>query len=200
MRLLGRGAPSIDLLVVGLGNPETKYSGSPHNVGFMVVEELARRHGISVRGKFSGKVGDLRLESTRVVVLQPLTYVNRSGESVRQAMRFYKLPPEALVVVHDEVDLTPGRIQVRAGGGLAGHNGLKSIASHLGTQDFLRVRIGVGRPGRGDRRSVADYVLSRFSPDIDVEGIVARAADAVELIARDGLDEAQRRFNGEDPS
>ncbi len=200
MRLLGRGAPSIDLLIVGLGNPETKYSGSPHNVGFMVVEELARRHGISVRGKFSGKVGDLRLESTRVVVLQPLTYVNRSGESVRQAMRFYKLPPEALVVVHDEVDLMPGRIQVRAGGGLAGHNGLKSIASHLGTEDFLRVRIGVGRPGRGDRRSVADYVLSRFSPDIDVEGIVARAADAVELIARDGLDEAQRRFNGEDPS
>ena len=200
MRLLGRGAPSIDLLVVGLGNPETKYSGSPHNVGFMVVEELARRHSIGVRGKFSGNVGDVRLEGARVVVLQPLTYVNKSGESVRQAMRFYKLPPEALVVVHDEVDLMPGRIQVRAGGGLAGHNGLKSITSHLGTQDFLRVRIGVGRPGRGDRRSVADYVLSRFSPDIDVEGIVARAADAVELIGRDGLDEAQRRFNGEDPS
>lgn len=200
MRLLGRGAPSIDVLVAGLGNPEERYAGTPHNVGFMVVDELGRRYDARVRAKFSGNVGELRIDGARVVALQPLTFMNESGRSVGPAMRFYKLPPDALVVVHDEVDLPPGRIQVRAGGGLAGHKGLKSIAAHLGTQDFVRVRIGVGRPGRGDRRSVADYVLSKFAPEIDVEGIVSRAAGAVEVIATEGIEEAQRRINGEDPA
>jgi PTH1 family peptidyl-tRNA hydrolase len=100
-----------------------------------------------------------------------------------------------LLVVHDDVDLEPGRLQARAGGGLAGHNGLRSIASALGTQDFLRLRIGVGRPGRGDRRPVADYVLSPFSPDEDVDTLISRAADAVEAIASDGVESAQQRFN-----
>ncbi|MGI9659803.1 MAG: aminoacyl-tRNA hydrolase [Gaiellaceae bacterium] len=197
---MGRSAPSLDLLVAGLGNPEKRYAGSPHNVGFMVIEELARRHGVKVRGKFSGRIGDVRLGDARLALLQPMTYMNESGRSVGPAMRFYKLAPEALLVVHDEVDLDPGRIQVREGGGLAGHKGLKSIVAHLGTPDFLRVRVGVGRPGRGDRRSVADYVLAPFSAELDVESIVERAADAVESLVHDGLDEAQRRYNGELPS
>ena len=120
--------------------------------------------------------------------------MNVSGQSVGAAARFFKVAPGSLLVVHDDVDLGPGRLQICVGGGLAGHNGLRSIASTLGTQD-LRLRIGVGRPGRGDRRPVADYVLSEFQPEIDVDALVARAADAVEAIAREGPEPAQQRFN-----
>jgi PTH1 family peptidyl-tRNA hydrolase len=185
------------LLVAGLGNPERRYEGTPHNVGFSVIEELARRYSGDVKGKFSGNVSSVRIDQVRVVLLQPLTYMNESGRSVGPAMRFYKLPPECLLVVHDEVDLSPGRIQLRAGGGLAGHNGLKSVVAHIKAPEFLRLRIGVGRPGRGDRRSVADYVLSPFAAEIDVDGIVRRSADAVELLAKDGLEAARRDINGE---
>ena len=121
--------------------------------------------------------------------------MNLSGSSLGAAARFYKVPLDSIAVVHDEVDLEPGRIQVRLGGGLAGHNGLRSIKQAFGSAEFLRVRLGVGRPGRGDRRPVADYVLSPFQPEDDAEALVGRAADAVETLARDGLDEAQRRFN-----
>jgi PTH1 family peptidyl-tRNA hydrolase len=110
-------------------------------------------------------------------------------------VRFFKLPPERLLVVHDEVDLDLGRLQARQGGGLAGHNGLRSVAQHLGTPEFMRLRIGVGRPERGDPRPVADWVLTPFPPEVDVDALVARAADAVETVAAEGLDEAQQRFN-----
>jgi peptidyl-tRNA hydrolase, PTH1 family len=121
--------------------------------------------------------------------------MNESGRSVAPAVRFFKVPPERLLVVHDEVDLDLGRLQARMGGGLAGHNGLRSVAQHLGTPEFLRLRIGVGRPDRGDPRPVADWVLTPFTADVDVESIVARAADAVQAIATEGLEEAQQRFN-----
>jgi PTH1 family peptidyl-tRNA hydrolase len=121
--------------------------------------------------------------------------MNLVGGSVGAATRYFKVEPERLLIVHDDVDLEAGRLQARAGGGLAGHNGLRSLAQALGTQDFLRLRIGVGRPGRGDPRSVADYVLSSFEPEEDVEALVSRSADAVETIARDGLEPAQQRFN-----
>jgi len=197
VRLLRRGdGPSaIDLLVAGLGNPGKEYRETRHNVGFMVADEVARRRGAAFRSKFSGAVADLHLDGRRVVLLEPLTYMNESGRSVAAAARFYKLSPEALLVVHDEVDLEVGRLQARRGGGLAGHNGLRSIAQHLGSAEFARLRIGVGRPERGDRRPVADYVLTAFPPDVDVEGIVARAADAVETIVGEGLDAARQRFN-----
>ena len=197
MRFLRRGdsASSLDLLVAGLGNPGREYGGHRHNVGFMVCDELARRHDGSFRSKFSGELSQLRVEEARVALLKPMTYMNDSGRSVAPAVRFFKVDPESLLVVHDEVDLEPGRLQVRAGGGLAGHNGLRSIAAHLGTGDFLRLRVGVGRPERGDPRPVADFVLSPFEPEQDVAAVLARAADAVETIVRDGLDEAQQRFN-----
>ena len=121
--------------------------------------------------------------------------MNVSGKSIAAAQRFFKVEPDSLLIAHDDVDLEPGRLQARAGGGLAGHNGLRSIAGALGTQDFLRLRIGVGRPGRGDRRPVADYVLSAFEPELDVDELIARAADAVETIALEGLEPAQQRFN-----
>jgi PTH1 family peptidyl-tRNA hydrolase len=191
----GEQASSLDLLVVGLGNPGREYARNRHNVGFMVVDELARRHGGSWRGKFAGQVADIRLEGARVALLKPETYMNESGRSASAAVGFYKLDPADVLVVHDEGDLDTGRIQARLGGGLAGHNGLRSIAQHLKTQDFLRTRVGVGRPERGDPRPLADYVLADFDPHDDAETIVARAADAVETVVTSGLDEAQRRFN-----
>ncbi len=197
MRLFRRGesASTLDLLVVGLGNPGREHALDRHNAGWMVVDELARRHDGSFRSKFSGQLAEVRLDGLKLALLKPETYMNLSGSSLGAAARFYKLPTEQLAVVHDDVDLEPGRIQVRLGGGLAGHNGLRSIRQALGSAEFLRVRAGVGRPGRGDRRPIADYVLSAFTPEDDAETLVAHAADAVETLVRDGLDEAQRRFN-----
>ena len=191
----GESASTLDLLVVGLGNPGREYAQTRHNVGFMVAEELARRTGGSWRGKFSGELAEVRLDGMRLALLRPQTFMNESGRSVAAAARFFKVEPDELLVVHDEVDLEPGRLQVRLGGGLAGHNGLRSVAQQLGTPDFARLRIGVGRPERGDPRPVADFVLSGFPPEVDVEALVSRAADAVESVARDGLEEAQNRFN-----
>lgn len=197
MRLFRReeAGTTLELLVAGLGNPGPEHARDRHNVGWMVVDELARRHGGSFKGKFRGRLGDIRVGDAKLALLKPETYMNESGASIQAATAFYKLPAEHVLVVHDDVDLESGRLQARLGGGLAGHNGLRSIAQRLGTQDFLRLRVGVGRPGRGDRRPVADYVLSAFAPDDDVEGIVERAADAVERLVSDGLDETQRRFN-----
>jgi peptidyl-tRNA hydrolase, PTH1 family len=191
----GERASSLDLLVVGLGNPGREYAGNRHNVGFMVVDELARRHDGSWRGKFNGRLAEVRIDGHRVALLAPETYMNESGRSVGAAASFFKLEPDAILVVHDDSDLETGRLQARLAGGLAGHNGLRSISQHLGTPDFLRLRVGVGRPARGDRRPLADYVLSDFEPDEGVEGIVARAADAVEALDADGLEATQRRFN-----
>ena len=197
MRLFRRGEvdASVDLLVAGLGNPGAEHARDRHNVGWMVVDELARRHAGSFKGKFRGRLADVRLEDAKLALLKPETYMNDSGASIQSAAAFYKLAPASVLVVHDDVDLEVGRLQARLGGGLAGHNGLRSIAQRLGSQDFLRVRIGVGRPGRGDPRPVADYVLSGFAAEDDAEAIVARAADAVECVVAEGLEETQRRFN-----
>ena len=197
MRLFRRGEvdASVDLLVAGLGNPGAEHARDRHNVGWMVVDELARRHAGSFKGKFRGRLADVRLEDAKLALLKPETYMNDSGASIQSAAAFYKLAPVSVLVVHDDVDLEVGRLQARLGGGLAGHNGLRSIAQRLGSQEFLRVRIGVGRPGRGDPRPVADYVLSGFAAEDDAEAIVARAADAVECVVAEGLEETQRRFN-----
>src|ERR671933_535680 len=198
MRLCRRGdrdaASSLDLLVVGLGNPGREYGRTRHNVGWMVVDELARRHGGSWKSKFNGKLAEIRVDGHRVALLKPETYMNESGRSVSAAARFYKVEPDAVLVVHDEGDFDLGRLQARLGGGLAGHNGLRSLAKHLGTQDFMRLRVGVGRPERGDPRPLADFVLSNFEPHEDADGIVARAADAVETLDAEGLEATQRRF------
>jgi PTH1 family peptidyl-tRNA hydrolase len=191
----GERASSLDLLVVGLGNPGREYARNRHNVGHMVVEELARRHDGSWRGKFNGRLAEVRIDGHRVALLAPETYMNESGRSVAAAAGFFKVEPDAILVVHDESDLEAGRLQARMGGGLAGHNGLKSIAQRLGTREFMRLRVGVGRPERGDRRPLADWVLADFEPHEDAEGLVALAADAVEALDADGLEVAQRRFN-----
>lgn len=197
MRLFRRGesASTLDLLVAGLGNPGLRHERDRHNAGWMVVDELARRTDTAFKSKFSGRLGEARIDGHRLALLKPETYMNESGRSIAAAARFYKTPVECVLVLHDDVDLESGRLQARQGGGLAGHNGLRSIAQVLGSPDFARLRIGVGRPGRGDPRNVADYVLAPFEAHEDRGTLVSRAADAVEVLVREGLEEAQRRFN-----
>src|SRR5579862_853010 len=190
-----RQGSTLDLLVVGLGNPGREYARNRHNVGHLVVEELARRHGGSWKSKFSGQIAEIRLDGHKVALLKPETFMNESGRAVGGATRFYKLEPGEVLVVHDEGDFDLGRLELKAGGGLSGHNGLRSIAQHLKTQDFLRLRIGVGRPERGDPRPLADYVLSNFEPHDEADALVARAADAVEQLDADGIERAQRIVN-----
>lgn len=149
------------LLVVGLGNPGAGYAKNRHNIGFMAVDELVRRHGFSAwRTKFQGEASEGSIGGTKVLVLKPLTFMNESGRAVAQAARFYKIPPEKIVVLHDELDLTAGKIRVKAGGGHAGHNGLRSIQAHIGP-DFRRVRMGIGHPG--EKAKVTGHVLKDFA-------------------------------------
>jgi peptidyl-tRNA hydrolase, PTH1 family len=191
----GESASTLDLLVAGLGNPGPRHERDRHNVGWMVVDEIARRSDTTFKSKFNGRLGETRIDGRRIALLKPETYMNESGRSIAAAARFYKTPVESVLVVHDDVDLDFGRLQAKDGGGLAGHNGLRSIAQLLGGPEFLRLRIGVGRPGRGDPRDVADFVLAPFDAHEDRGELVSRAADAVEVVVRDGLEEAQRRFN-----
>jgi PTH1 family peptidyl-tRNA hydrolase len=190
-----RGTPA-DLLVVGLGNPGDEYRGSRHNLGAEVVELLAKRHGGRLRKrKERALVDEITIDGRRVALAIPLTYVNDSGHAVGALVRRFGVEPEELVVVHDELDLPVAELKVKSGGGLAGHNGLRSIVAHLHTQDFQRVRIGVGKPVSKERG--ADHVLNRFSKRerAEVEVTVEQAADAVETMARDGVDAAMNRFN-----
>jgi PTH1 family peptidyl-tRNA hydrolase len=165
-------------LIVGLGNPGPHYARNRHNVGFMAADAIARAHGFAPwRKKFAGEYAEGTIGGARAALLKPTTYMNESGQSVAEAARFFKIPVEDIVVLHDEIDLAPGKLRVKKGGGNAGHNGLDSIADHLGP-DFLRVRIGVGHPGDPER--VADYVLADFAKaerDGWVEKMLAAIAD-----------------------
>jgi PTH1 family peptidyl-tRNA hydrolase len=190
-----REGSSLDLLVVGLGNPGREHERNRHNAGWMVVDELARRHGGSWRSKHKGQVAEIRIEGHKLALLKPETYMNESGRAVADAAHFYKIDPESILVVHDEGDFDLGRLELKFGGGLAGHNGLRSIAQHLKTPDFLRLRIGVGRPERGDKRPLADYVLSNFEPHDNAAELIARGADVVEQLDAEGLEHAQSRVN-----
>jgi len=190
-----RGTPA-DLLVVGLGNPGDEYRGSRHNLGAEVVELLAERHGGRLRKrKERALVDEVAIDAARVALAVPLTYVNDSGNAVGALVRRFGVTPEQLVVVHDELDLPVADLKVKSGGGLAGHNGLRSIVEHLHTQDFQRVRLGVGKPVSKERG--ADHVLNRFGKRerAEVDVTVEQAADAVETIAREGVDAAMNRFN-----
>jgi PTH1 family peptidyl-tRNA hydrolase len=190
-----RGAAA-DLLCVGLGNPGEQYARTRHNVGAEVVELLARRHGGKLRsGKERALVDEVNVGGKRLALAVPLTYMNLSGEAVAPLVRRYRVEPSSLVIVHDEMDFELGRLQVKNGGGLAGHNGLKSIVAHLHTQDFMRIRIGIGKPP--GQRQGADHVLRRFGKaereQIDVT--IELAADAVETILSEGVEVAMNRFN-----
>ncbi|MBK9180539.1 MAG: aminoacyl-tRNA hydrolase [Acidimicrobiales bacterium] len=184
-------------MVVGLGNPGDEYAGTRHNVGAEVVALLAARHGGSLRrGRERALSGEVTISGRRVALAFPQTYMNLSGESVRLlARRFGVGDPAHLVVVHDELDLPVGRLKVKVGGGLAGHNGLRSIVSHLHSQEFVRVRIGVGKPP--GRQAGADHVLRRptRAERAELDVVVQEAADAVEAIVVDGVAAAMNRYN-----
>ncbi|HEY5318407.1 MAG TPA: aminoacyl-tRNA hydrolase [Solirubrobacteraceae bacterium] len=184
-----RGAP-VDWLIVGLGNPGPEYAGTRHNVGFAVAERLAARWELpKLKSKFSGLLTEGRAgpEGPRVALLLPQTYMNEAGDSVGPARGTFGLPLERVLVIHDEIDLPFGEIRVRVGGGLAGHNGLKSLKAGLGAADFARVRVGVGRPPTTDPDRVAAYVLGRFrEPKEEVGLLIEQAADAAEEIVRNG--------------
>jgi len=190
------GTPA-DLVVVGLGNPGSEYAKTRHNVGVDVIELLAQRHGARLKkGKELAFVDEVRIDGKRVALAVPLTYMNESGQAVAPLVRRYGVAPEQLVVVHDELDLAVGAIKLKEGGGLAGHNGLRSIKAHLKTEAFLRVRVGIGKPPGGKEQG-ADHVLNRFGKRdrAEIDNAVARAADAIEAIARDGIDAAMNRYN-----
>ena len=149
------------ILLVGLGNPGPKFAKNRHNIGFMMVDEIVRQHGFSAwRNKFQSEVCEGLIDGNKVVVLKPLTYMNESGQAVGKAMRFYNLGPDDVVVVYDELDLPPGKLRMKTGGGLAGHNGLRSIKAHIG-DTFHRIRLGIGHPGHKDK--VHGYVLKDFA-------------------------------------
>jgi len=191
-----------DWLVVGLGNPGTKYKRTRHNVGEECVRLLAERHDAALKaGRNNALIGEARfgtgLDADRVVLAFPITFMNESGQAVSALVRRYGIDtPERIVIVHDELDLEPGVLKIKAGGGLAGHNGLRSITQHLKTQDYLRVRIGVGKPPNKDHG--ASHVLTRIpSRQRDLlDTVVADAADAVEMIVDQGVDVTMREFHG----
>ena len=194
---LGKGTP-FDWLVVGLGNPGPKYARSRHNVGEEAVALLAERKGTALKGgRDNALVAETRFADDRVVLAFPITFMNESGQAVSSLVRRYRIEsPEQIIIVQDELDLPPGDLKVKAGGGLAGHNGLRSIKQHLKTEDFLRVRIGVGKPS--SKEAGVGHVLSKV-PKAERELLdirVVDAADAVELIIAEGVDAAMQRFNG----
>jgi PTH1 family peptidyl-tRNA hydrolase len=197
----GKGEP-YDWLVVGLGNPGEKYARTRHNVGEEAVRLLAERRGLTLKGgRDNALVAETRLPGTegeqRVVLAFPITFMNESGQAVSALVRRYRIEsPEQIIVIQDELDLPPGELKIKAGGGLAGHNGLRSITQHLKSQDFLRVRIGVGKPEHKDVGK--GHVLSKV-PKAERELLairIADAADATELIIARGVDAAMQRYNG----
>jgi PTH1 family peptidyl-tRNA hydrolase len=188
---------SVEALVVGLGNPGKQYERTRHNVGADVIDELARRGGVVLKaGRDKALTAECALRAHRVVLAFPTTYMNDSGEAVRPVMRRHGLTePAQLIVVHDELDLQPGVVRVKVGGGLAGNNGLRSITAHLHTQDYLRVRIGIGKPQ--SKEHGAGHVLSKVPPRerelLDIA--IQHAADAVEVLLAEGVEAAQRVYN-----
>ena len=185
-------------LIVGLGNPGEKYENTRHNVGFQVVDTLAERQNAPIQKlKFKALTNLLTISGEKVLVMKPVTYMNLSGEAVRPAADFYKLPPERILVISDDVALAAGRLRIRAKGSAGGHNGLKSIIQHLGTDQFPRLRVGVGEKPHPDY-DMADWVLGKFQGEDRkaIDAAVKRAADAVECLIGEGPDRAMNKFNG----
>lgn len=191
-----RGAGA-EWLVVGLGNPGEKYENTRHNVGFLTVDELAERARVPVQKlKHRALTNTLEVGGVKVLLMKPVTYMNLSGEAVGEAAAFYKVPPERILVLSDEVALSPGKIRVRRSGSAGGRNGLKDIIAHLGTDQFPRIRVGVGAPQHPEHEMV-DWVIGGFTPAERkvVDEAVGRAVDAALCVIESGVQEAQNRFN-----
>lgn len=183
------------MLVVGLGNPGERYAASPHNVGFRVLEQFAEHVGqVAWSNRFRGKFALTAVGGEKVALLEPQTFMNRSGESVREAMAFFKLTEDETLVVHDELDLPLGSVKLKRGGGEAGHNGLRSVSKELATRDYWRLRVGVGRPTEGE---VVDFLLSPLSraEGDRLDAAVVLATDAIALVLREGFERAMNQVN-----
>lgn len=184
-------------LIAGLGNPGRQYEKTRHNMGFDTIDELIDRHRIPQGGiAHKAMYGKGMIAGEKVLAVKPLTYMNLSGESLRECVNYYKLDPETqMIVIYDDIDLEPGQIRIRKKGSAGGHNGIKSIIAQLGTQNFYRIKIGVGAKPKG--WDLADYVLGRFSSDerIAVDKAIEEAADAVEMILKDGIEAAMNHYN-----
>lgn len=185
-------------LVVGLGNPGPKYEWTRHNMGFLVIDELAEREKLPVQKlKYRALTNTVTLGGQSVLLMKPTTYMNLSGESVGEAARFYKIPPQRVLVISDDVALPQGKLRIRRSGSAGGHNGLKNIISHLGSDQFPRIKVGVGGKPHPDH-DMADWVLGKFTGQDKkvMEEAIARAADAVTLLLEQGVDQAMAKFNG----
>lgn len=185
------------MIIAGLGNPTDQYKGTRHNVGFMVLDKLAEESRITVnQHKFKALTGAGFLGGQRVLLMKPLTYMNLSGESLRAAADFYKVEPEDILVIYDDISLEPGMLRIRKKGSAGGHNGMKSIIKHLGADTFPRIRVGIGGE-KHPNQDLADYVLGHFSKEelAELEGAIEKAAKAAELIAMDEIDEAMNRYS-----
>lgn len=184
------------ILVVGLGNPGSEYASTKHNLGYLAVDEIGKRAGIDLtRKKFHGLYGEGTFHRDKLILLKPETYMNRSGESVSSAVNFYHIPPENIIVVHDELDLPSGTVRIKPGGGSAGHKGVASIIERLGNGDFARIRIGIGKPKQ--KSGTVSHVLSKFSKEENeiVNESVLKAADAVLEVIEHGLRKAMNKYN-----
>ncbi|HEY5640464.1 MAG TPA: aminoacyl-tRNA hydrolase [Dehalococcoidia bacterium] len=189
-------------LIAGLGNPGAEYSHNRHNVGYWCINRLARLHGIRIKARTLATLGEGEVLGVPVVLLKPRTYVNKSGDAVGPALRRWKIDPEHLIVVYDELDLPAGRVRIKARGGSGGHNGIKSIIASAGSQDFARIRVGIGRPHvdgepTWEPEQVADYVLSDPSPEMvkTLQDAARRATEAVEMILTEGVEAAMNAYN-----
>ena len=188
----------VDWLLVCLGNPGDQYENTRHNVGFMVADEIADRANVPIQKlKYKALTNTVTLRGQKVLVMKPITYMNLSGEAVRQAVDFYKVPADHVLVVSDDTALAVGRLRIRKGGSAGGHNGLKNIIQHLGTDQFPRLRLGVGEKPHPDY-DLADWVLGKFQGEDKkaMDAAVKKAADAVECILSQGLDRGMNKFNG----
>lgn len=194
---LFKSSGGISWLIVCLGNPGKQYENTRHNIGFMTADELERRDGTKVNKlKYRALTAEMKLGGERVLVMKPQTYMNLSGEAVKLAGAFYKIPPERVLVISDDVSLPLGKLRIRANGSAGGHNGLKNIIQHLGTDAFPRIKIGVGAPNHPEQEMV-DWVIGNFTPAEKkvVSEAVARAADAAACLIEKGVNEAQNKFN-----
>ena len=191
-------AGSVEFMIVGLGNPGKQYENTRHNAGFMALDAIAEKHhGEVKRIKYKGLTGECRIAGKRVLLLKPSTFMNLSGQSVQEAMKFYKLPPERVLILFDDINLEPGKLRIRRKGSDGGHNGIKSIVNHLGSSDFPRIKIGVGKKPHPDY-DLKDWVLGEFSKEDQKVLIPAlrNAADAVSLLLDGETDKAMNLYNG----
>jgi PTH1 family peptidyl-tRNA hydrolase len=183
-------------VIAGLGNPGEKYANTKHNIGFMITAALARKYSIKSSYKFDGLYGDYFFGGEKIMIFQPMKYMNRSGQPIQKILKYYEIPPENLLVIHDDLDLDLGTIRFKKGGGSGGHNGIKSIIERIGTDDFKRLKVGIGRPP--ENIPVSDYVLSKFQgEEKDIaKNVIEKSVSAVELMLKEDIHKAMNKFNG----